>query len=238
MAAVAPTSSNIQTALRSFLLTALPQFAAGQVVAGQDNRVPEPQFADFVVMTPIRRERIETNVDSFADCAFTASIAGTTMTVSAVRLGSIGSGATLFGTGVAAGSTIISQLTGVAGGTGTYTVSPSQTAASGTMSAGSERFLQPTQITYQLDVHGPNSADNAQVVTTLFRDQFGVDAFALSGFDVTPLHADDPRQVPFINAESQFESRWIVEAHLQANQAISLPLQFADAAVVTLQEIP
>jgi len=235
---VAPNQSQIQTALRSFLLSALPQFSAGQVVAGLDNRVPEPQFSDFVVMTAIRRERIETNVDGFADCAFTASIAGTVMTVSAVRLGLIGSGATLFGTGVASNTTITTQLSGAPGGTGTYTVSPSQTAASGTMSAGSESFLQPTEITYQLDVHGPNSADNAQVVTTLFRDQFGIDVFAASGFDVAPLHADDPRQVPFINAESQYENRWIVEAHLQANQVVSLPLQFADAANVTLQEVP
>lgn len=233
MTAVAPTSSQIQASLRSFLLTALPQFAAGQVVAGQANRVAEPQFSDFIVFWPLRRERIETNVDSYADVAFTASIAGTTMTVSALRLGTIGTGATLFGTGVAASTTIVSQLTGTPGGTGTYLVSPGQAVPSQQMSSGAESFLQPVDVVYQLDVHGPNSSDNAQIVSTLFRDQYGVDAFASSGFDVTPLYADDPKQIPFINAESQYETRWVVEAHMQANQAVLLPLQFADQVAVT-----
>jgi hypothetical protein len=245
MTAVAPTSSNVQTALRAFLLSALPQFSAGQIVAGQANRVAEPQFSDFVVFWPLRRDRIETNVDSYADVAFTASIAGTTMTVSALRLGTIGSGATLFGTGVAVNSTITNQLTGTPGGTGTYLVAPSQTSPSQTMSCGAESFLQPVDAVFQLDVHGPGSSDNAQIITTLFRDQFGVDAFAaaLDGggnpiVGVTPLHADDPKQIPFINAEQQWETRWVVEAHMQANQAVLLPLQFADAANVSLIEIP
>jgi hypothetical protein len=233
MTAVAPSQSNVQAALRSFLLTALPQLSSGQVIAGQANRVAEPQFADFIVFWPLRRERIETNRDSYADTAFTASIAGAVMTVTAVRLGSVAVGATVFGTGVAASTSIVNQLSGVAGGTGTYTVAPAQTVPGQAMSAGAENFLQPVDAVYQLDVHGPNSADNAQIVTTLLRDQYGVDAFAASGFDVIPLHADDPKQIPFINAEQQYENRWIVEAHLQANAVVQLPLQFADQVVVT-----
>ena len=63
----------------------------------------------------------------------TGSIAGTTLTVSAVSAGTVSAGTTLTGTGVTAGTTIVSQLTGVTGGTGTYQVSASQTVASTAM---------------------------------------------------------------------------------------------------------
>jgi len=69
----------------------------------------------------------------------TASISGTVMTVSAVGAGSVlAAGQTVSGTNVAAGTSIVNQLTGTAGSTGTYTVNISQTAASGsvTMSGG------------------------------------------------------------------------------------------------------
>jgi hypothetical protein len=63
----------------------------------------------------------------------TGSIAGTTLTVSAVGAGSVlagGVGQTLTGTGVVPGTAIVAQLTGTAGGAGTYSVNISQTAAS------------------------------------------------------------------------------------------------------------
>ena len=63
--------------------------------------------------------------------SFTGSISGTTLTVTAVASGSIITGQVLTGNSVTADTTITSQLTGTAGGTGTYTVSISQTRASG-----------------------------------------------------------------------------------------------------------
>lgn len=74
-------------------------------------------------------------------CSITASIAGTTMTVSAVGSGTIYPGATLYGTGVTANTVIISQLTGTTGGIGTYLVSVSQTVASGTLTTHAKYFL-------------------------------------------------------------------------------------------------
>ena len=87
------TQSQIMTALRSVLLAILPSGVA--VIQAQDNLVPEPAGSDFVVMTPLMRTRLETNVDAYADAAFTGSVAGTTLTVSAVRLGAITVGATV-----------------------------------------------------------------------------------------------------------------------------------------------
>ena len=56
----------------------------------------------------------------------TASIAGDVMTVSAVGSGTVYAGSTISGTGVATGTMIAAQLTGTAGGVGTYSMTVSQ----------------------------------------------------------------------------------------------------------------
>lgn len=69
----------------------------------------------------------------------TGSISGTTLTISALTSGAFAAGQTLSGSaggsaggsGVLPGTTIVSQLTGTAGGVGTYQVSISQTVPSG-----------------------------------------------------------------------------------------------------------
>ena len=66
--------------------------------------------------------------------SMTGSIAGTTMTVTAVGFGSFAAGQVISGTGITTGTTITALLTGT-GGVGTYTVSPGQTVASTTIAS-------------------------------------------------------------------------------------------------------
>jgi hypothetical protein len=63
----------------------------------------------------------------------TGAIAGTMLTVSAVTSGVLAIGQVLSGTGITAGTTITALVSGT-GGVGTYTVTPSQTASSTTIS--------------------------------------------------------------------------------------------------------
>lgn len=229
------TEVQIFTALRSFLLSIMP--AGMEIVKAQDNRVPEPAGTNFITMTPLFRERLETNVDTYSDVAFTGSIAGNTLTVTNIGLGTIAVGSQLMGNNLASNTVVTALGTGT-GGVGTYTVMPAQTLASQTISAGVERLLQPIKFTAQLDVHGPNSADNAQIITTLFRDDYGVNAFAASGFDVTPLYANDPHQMPFVNGEQQVEERYVVDVVMQCNPVVTVPQQFADDLQYTVKNIP
>jgi hypothetical protein len=228
---------NITTALRSFLLAVLP--AGTSIIVAQDNRVPEPQEGSFVVLTPLRMIRLRTNVHTFQDVKFTGSITANVLTVSAVATGTIVLGATVFGVGVANGTTVIAQISGTPGGIGTYQVAgPAQSIGLETLSAGLESIEQGTRMEMQLDFHGADSlsaGDMAQTVSTLMRDEFATTQFAnqVPNFGVVPLYADDPRQAPFINAEQQYETRWVVEAMLQFNGVIEVPLEFADSAVVT-----
>lgn len=75
---------------------------------------------------------------------FTASIgpASTTMVVTAVASGTIYPGMVITGTGVTAGTYIVSQTTGTAGGTGNYVVSVSQTVASTTITGTCKSIIQ------------------------------------------------------------------------------------------------
>jgi hypothetical protein len=209
----------------------------GSVFIGQTNRVPEPSNQDFIVYTPIRRERISTNADTYADCLFTAAIDGTELQVASVTFGTILVGRTLFGVNVAANTIINSQTSGSPGGAGTYVVSVAQTLANELMASGAEMLLQPTKVTFQCDVHGPASAEKAQILSTLFRDEYATSYFAQAQAGVYPLHADDPRQMPFMNAEQQAENRWVVEAVVQANQSIIVPMQFMSTVRVGLIEV-
>lgn len=82
-------------------------------------------------------------ISNNASASFTASISGTTMTVSAVASGTVLVGAVISGTGVTAGTRIVGYGTGT-GGTGTYTVDTSQTVSSTTITSAS-----PTRITVE-----------------------------------------------------------------------------------------
>jgi hypothetical protein len=64
----------------------------------------------------------------------TGSIAGTTLTITAVTAGVLGVGSTIEGTGVTAGTTVTALGTAT-GGVGTYTVSASQNVSSTTITA-------------------------------------------------------------------------------------------------------
>lgn len=68
-----------------------------------------------------------------AQASVTGTISGTTMTVTAVGSGTLYPGNTITGTGITAGTVIISQLSGTTGGVGTYMVSASQTVSSVTI---------------------------------------------------------------------------------------------------------
>jgi len=158
---LSPRQIDIQKALRNFLMQILP--AETQVFEGQDNLVPEPQGANFVVMTVLRRQRLSTNLDTLS----TGGLSGT--------------------------------------------------------------IVQPTDVVIQLDVHSNDmgtASDMAQTISTMFRDDFAATFFQPYP-GITPLYPEDPRQIAFMNAEQQYESRYVVDVHIQADQSVSVAQQSA-----------
>lgn len=207
-----------------------------EVIQGQVNRVPEPKCADYIVMWVLRFPRMSTNVDAYADVVFTGQIAGTVLTVTGPLTGTVRRGASMFGVGVDAVTAIRAYGTGT-GGLGTYSVAPAQTVGPVVMAAGSKTATQSGEAVLQLDVHGPNSSDFAQIITTLFRDEFAVQAFAAINSAIAPLFADDARQMPFTDGEQQYENRYIIEAHMQVNQTVTVSQQFSDTLDLDLVNV-
>lgn len=109
----------------------------------------------------------------------------------------------------------------------TWSTDPEPAPAPDTLVAG-----RGTQVTIQLDIHGPNGSDNAQVIATLWRSDYACRAIDPAIFQ--PLYASDGRQMPFINAERQYENRWTMAVVLQANPTVSTTQAFADSVDVTI----
>lgn len=88
------------------------------------------------------------------DAAYSAtgSIAGTTLTISAVGSGQLRIGDVVNGTGVTPGTVITAFGTGV-GGTGTYTVNQSQTVSSTTLTGGTNAIM-PNAVVDRYDTTG------------------------------------------------------------------------------------
>lgn len=94
-----------------------------------------------------------------------------------------------------------------------------------------EQFEKGTRLDVQLDFYGASSGDWADIISTLLRDEYGCTAL---GPDVAPLYADDPRLMPLVDEEEQYEQRWLLVATLQYNPVVTTPAQFAGAAAVTV----
>jgi hypothetical protein len=107
------------------------------ILAGALGRVTDSLFEYVTLLLPGNGTNGAQNnsfLDSGNPAEFTASISGTTMTVSAVASGTIKVGVGISGSGVTAGTTITALGTG-SGGVGTYTVSASQTVSSTTITS-------------------------------------------------------------------------------------------------------
>lgn len=229
--------------LRAFLVGILP--SGVPVIQGQANRVAEPAASDFVVYWPLRITRLETNEPSYFDNVIVGSISDTLLTVTGTPQ--------LEGVGVAAGmsltdgtaallngsTTVVAQLSGSVGGTGTYRLSPGNgTLGAMTLYAGQRQDLLQTEMVVQADCHGPNSQDVAQRIITLFRSEVAYDVFVEqpTGSTVVPLWCDEGRQLPFVNENQQVENRYVLELHMQINPYTGVRQDFADQLEPTLYE--
>jgi hypothetical protein len=227
MAAPSVTEFYVLQALGNYLSFLLPDI---EIVRGQDNRVSEPNSPDFAVMTPVHRGRLATTEDIPADCSFIGNIVGYLLTITEPLIGTPQLQSAVFGVGVEPNTIIVSNgLT-----ENTFVVSPEQNVSSSKLACGQMLLLQSTELVIQVDVHGPNSGDNVQVLEAALRDDYACEWFEANFPNVVPLWADEARQAPFQNAEQQIEFRWVLEVHLEIDPTIPLPQQFADQVQITI----
>lgn len=240
--AIRPNQADIFTIFGTFISNLVADNV--EVAQGQTNRVSPSAGTNYIVMWPLRVGLMSTTSDSYIDSAFTGAIAGTTLTVSAVRTtaGPIQTGAMLYGPGVALGTKILARLTG-AGGVGTYSLTGgAQTVASELMAAGLKGLTGENDVVIQVDVHGPGAWDTAQTIVQAFRDDTGVQMFNAawvdqlgnSNYGLQPLYAEEPIQLPFTNENDQVEDRYTLRLHMQATQTFYVSQDFADSVETTI----
>lgn len=103
--------------------------------------------------------------------------------------------------------------------------------------AGTSLFERDTQFSVQIDCYGSAALDRATLLSILFRSDYACRAFSASGFDMQPLYAGEPRQMPFVTGESQYMERWVFDAVIQMNPVVSAPQDFATSLNVDLLNV-
>lgn len=152
--------------------------------------VPSASVPADATLTTITVVANDLNVSAIAQNAFTGSISGTTLTVSAITTGGLYAGQTLAGTNVAAGTTVVRQLTGATpGGTGTYEVNISQTVAS-TAITGSGAWLTVTSMTNGVILVGMVISGGGVAATTVLAGGSGTGGAGTYPLDVAQTVAD------------------------------------------------
>lgn len=91
-----------------------------------------------------------------------------------------------------------------------------------------------TQWSAQIDCYGASANDDAAAISIALRSIYGCDFFKATGLDIQPLYAGEPRQLPLITGEDQYQERWGFDAVLQYNPVISVTQDFADQLVIGL----
>jgi hypothetical protein len=130
---------------------------------------------------------VSAGTGAFGSATVTGSTSGTTLTVSAVTSGTLNIGDALAGTDIATGTTITAFGTGT-GGAGTYTITPSQTVAAGTIVARTAVLSSPapTATSFAISKTPTTRAVAATVcggACAFFFDNAGSNAnFSLTGF--------------------------------------------------------
>ena len=134
--------------------------ASGQIVVNGaiQTGLSRDVAATFNTASPADATALSVSL-TMADVAFTGSISGSTLTVSAITStsGEIEPGWTLYGTGVNSGLTILSQLTGTPGGAGTYAL------AGGTQSLASQTIKAGIPIAYSFSSQQESPPANPQL---------------------------------------------------------------------------
>ena len=81
------------------------------------------------------------------------------------------------------------------------------------------------EVRIQIDCYGASSSSWAASISTLLRDDYGVQAMLPN---VVPLYADEAKMVPLTDSEQQYEERWMIDARLQWNPVTTFTQTFAN----------
>lgn len=151
----------------------------------------------------------------------TGSINDNVLTVSAVGSGTVYPGGTISGTGIASGTKVVAQLSGTAGGVGTYSVSiPEQTVASTTVSGTYGIFTAASALSGTFGVGNTLTGTGISVTTTITALGTGVGGLGTYIVDVNTVVSSTT-----ITAGTQIETKWVAMSAGLAGDLIKISSQ-------------
>jgi hypothetical protein len=100
------------------------------------------------------------------------------------------------------------------------------------------------EVTYQIDIYGPNAADNMMIIFVLLRSDATSEWLAsyglANGITLDTFYTDEPKRSVITNEEDQYEDHWITRVRLDTVQQVSSPVNFMSVLsnpAVTLHDI-
>lgn len=98
-------------------------------------------------------------------------------------------------------------------------------------------YTEVRQAEIQVDLYGENAGDRAIELETVFASSYGYETIKALDDRLAPLYSSEAIQAPMINAESQWQERYIITLSLQAHITVTLRQDYFDHADITLEQV-
>lgn len=98
-------------------------------------------------------------------------------------------------------------------------------------------YTEVRQADIQVDLYGESAGNRAIAIETLFSSSYGYETIKALDERLAPLYSSEAIQAPMINAESQWQERYIITLSLQAHITVTLRQDYFDHADITLEQV-
>lgn len=89
-------------------------------------------------------------------------------------------------------------------------------------------YTEVRQADIQIDIYGDNAGDRAIALETVFTSGYAYDKIKALDERMAPLYSSPAIQAPMVNAERQWQERYIVTLSLQAHITVSISQDYFD----------
>ncbi|WP_312766107.1 phage neck terminator protein [Enterobacter soli] len=98
-------------------------------------------------------------------------------------------------------------------------------------------YTEVRQADIQVDIYGQGAGDRAVALETTFASSYAYDKIKAIEQRLAPLYSSPAIQAPMIDAESQWQERYMLTLSLQAHITVSFPQDYFDKAEITSQQV-
>lgn len=98
-------------------------------------------------------------------------------------------------------------------------------------------YTEVRQVDVQVDIYGDNSNDRSAELETVFASSYGYDTINSINEKLAPLYSSTPINMPMINAEDQYQDRYMLTLTLQAHITVILSQDYFDKVDLSIKQV-